>query len=218
MDKLPCNRPCLREPIPDIYQAAQLLEKAVTSHLAGDFASTTLLIAQTNMRAIREWTESLWGKNSPYLHKRKIPAGPPHLPKDQRVAVRMPDADKRARLLARDGYHCRFCGIPLIPKEVRQAFHKLYKNSSIWGRRNDDQHAAFQAMWLQYDHVLPHSRGGDNSFDNLVITCAPCNFGRMEYTLEELGLLDPRSRDPIRSDWDGLERLSASFIPGTGNL
>jgi len=35
-----------------------------------------------------------------------------------------------------------------------------------------------------------HSRGGDNSFENMVITCAPCNYARMEFTLEELGLLD----------------------------
>jgi hypothetical protein len=29
----------------------------------------------------------------------------------------------------------------------------------------------------------------------------------MAYTLEEVGLLDPRDRQPIRSAWDGLERL-----------
>jgi 5-methylcytosine-specific restriction endonuclease McrA len=60
-------------------------------------------------------------------------------------------------------------------------------------------------MWLQYDHLLPYARGGNNDLDNIVITCAPCQFGRMNYTLEEVGLIDPRKRGPVRSSWGGLE-------------
>jgi len=78
---------------------------------------------------------------------------------------------------------------------------------SVGGRTNASQHRAFQALWVQYDHLLPHARGGDNSLDNMVITCAPCNFGRGDYTLEKMGLNDPRTRDPVRSTWDGLERF-----------
>lgn len=62
-------------------------------------------------------------------------------------------------------------------------------------------------MWLQYDHLLPHARGGDNNLDNIVITCAPCNFGRMNWTLEEVGLIDPRTRQPVHSAWTGLEHF-----------
>jgi 5-methylcytosine-specific restriction endonuclease McrA len=76
-----------------------------------------------------------------------------------------------------------------------------------WGRTNMTQHAAFQAMWAQYDHVLPYARGGNSTLDNMIVTCAPCNFGRMNYILEEVGLADPRGREPIGSKWDGLERL-----------
>ncbi len=66
-------------------------------------------------------------------------------------------------------------------------------------------------MWLQNDHIIPHSRGGHTTLDNMVITCAPCNFGRMEYTLAEVGLADPRDRPPVISDWDGLEALVAGL-------
>jgi hypothetical protein len=83
----------------------------------------------------------------------------------------------------------------------------LYPEAVPWGRKNSEQHAAFQAMWAQYDHVLPHAKGGTNDLSNVVITCAPCNFGRMEFTLEEVGLIDPRSRSPKTTQWDGLERL-----------
>ena len=90
---------------------------------------------------------------------------------------------------------------------LHQLLKTLYPQVMQWGRKNIEQHAAFQAMWLQYDHVLPHSRGGNNDLDNIVITCAPCNFGRMDRLLEEVGLQDPRNREPVRSNWDGLERL-----------
>lgn len=111
------------------------------------------------------------------------------------------------QLHLRDGYHCRFCGIPLIRKEIRAQLATLYPQALSWGRTNIEQHAAFQAMWAQYDHILPHARGGNNDIDNLVVTCAPCNFGRMNFTLDEVGLLDPRKCEPYQSKWDGLEQL-----------
>jgi len=83
----------------------------------------------------------------------------------------------------------------------------LYPQVSIWGRRNIDQHAAFQAMWAQYDHLEPHSHGGPTVPENIVVACAPCNYSRMGYTLEEALLEDPRSRQFHRSSWDGLERM-----------
>src|SRR5690242_18273793 len=76
-----------------------------------------------------------------------------------------------------------------------------------WGRTNVSRHLAFQCMWMQFDHLVPHSRGGDNSLENVVVTCAPCNFGRMQWTLEEVGLTDPRHRLAQKTGWDGLERM-----------
>ncbi len=70
-----------------------------------------------------------------------------------------------------------------------------------------EQHAALQCMWLQFDHILPHSRGGTNDLENIVVTCAPCNFGRMDNLLSELRLNDPRDRGFEKTHWDGLESL-----------
>lgn len=122
----------------------------------------------------------------------------------------MPDDAMRRALLDRDGHYCRFCGVPVIRKEVRYHFQKLHPDLQLWGKRNVDQHAAFQALWAQYDHVVPHSRGGATDLDNLVVTCAPCNFARMELTIEEVGLEDPRARPPVRGAWTGLEEVLAA--------
>ena len=200
-------RNCLRDPIPEIAEAAQLLNAAVSAHLAGNTNLTEQLVQQANMPPIREWTESLWGANSPHAPKRLSSSSRTLLPEQERTPVRMPSLADQFRLHERDGYHCRFCGIPVIRKGIRQLFRKLYPQLSIWGRKNVEQHAAFQAMWAQYDHVVPHAWGGGNDLCNLVVACAPCNYGRMDFTLEEANLVDPRTRNPVRTEWDGLERM-----------
>ena len=131
-------------------------------------------------------------------------------PKTYLVQVEgVPEEAQMAQLHARDGYHCRYCGIPVIRPEVRKKVCQLYPKEVTWGSTNASQHAGFQALWAQYDHVLPHAYGGTNDLDNLVVSCAACNFGKMSYRLEELGLSDPRERQPVQSQWDGLERLLA---------
>ncbi len=204
---LASERSCLRTAIPEIATAARYLNEAVSAHLAGEAEKAALLIRQSDMPVIREWVESIWGKQSPYLQYRKVKDAPLIWEKDQRIEQRMPSSAEKQILLARDCYRCRFCGIPVARPEVRQALHKLYPEALPWGHTNASQHAAFQAIWAQFDHILPHARGGDNDLENIVVTCAPCNFGRMQYTLAEVGLSDPRTRQPIQSDWDGLERL-----------
>jgi hypothetical protein len=198
---------CFRETIPEIYDAKKYLDAAVSAHLSGKSIIAKNLIELADMPIIREWVESIWGKNSPYITVKKIANSSPKLPKELRVKARMPNAIEKTQLHRRDGFHCRFCGVPVIRKEIRNELKKHYPMALKWGAKNIDQHSAFQAMWVQYDHILPHARGGDNNIENIVITCGPCNFGRMDSLIEEVGLLDPLSSPPIQSDWDGLERL-----------
>lgn len=198
-------RRCLRDPIPEIAEAANYLDDAVTAHLEGDSLRASALILRAEIPAIREWTESLWGANSPYVNVQVVPGTPGSLPKDQRIKVRMPTTAEKRILHERDGFHCRFCGIPLIRMEIRKKIKAAYPEALSWGSTNPSQHAAFQAMWLQYDHLVPHARGGDNSLENLLITCAPCNYGRVHHLVEEVGLIHPSKTETIRSSWDGLE-------------
>lgn len=200
-------RSCLREPIPAIFDAARYLDAAVSAHLAGQKALAAELLALANAPLIWSWTDSIWGKNSIYVSVSKLHT----TPTIDKAKERMPSAAQKAALHQRDGFHCRFCGIPVIRAEIRKAIQGLYPDVVPWGRSNTSQHAAFQCMWAQYDHVVPHAHGGGNALDNLVITCAACNYGKMNYTLEQLGLKDPRMTPPVKSFWDGLERI---MVPG----
>lgn len=197
-------RRCFRQPIPEIFHAAVQLKQAVEAHLAGARRQCAQLIADADIPEIAVWTDSLWGKLRSDIHRfRILPDSPPAYDLAQRPTPRMPTADVKRAVIARDGFHCRFCGIPVIPRSVRAAMSKDYPEAR-WGTRNVDQHAAFQCMWLQFDHCLPNKRGGDSSQANIIITCAPCNFARMDWTIAEAGLEDPRNCSPEPS-WSGYE-------------
>jgi 5-methylcytosine-specific restriction endonuclease McrA len=194
---------CFRKPVPEINEAAKILNEAVGEYYNGQLAKASALIQQANMQTIRNYTESLWGNNSLHVQIRRTSISE----YNPRIDIRMPSALEKAQLLKRDGHHCRFCNAPVIRGEVRRRFVRVFPELNLWGKTNASQHAAFQCMWMQYDHLLPHSKGGTNSLANMVIACAPCNYARMQYTLEEVGLLNPLHREPYRSNWDGLERF-----------
>ena len=73
-------------------------------------------------------------------------------------------------------------------------------------------------MWAQYDHLVPHARRGTNELGNLVITCAPCNFGRMEHCLEDVGLIDPRTRETCAFKLGRVGTLPLKYRHSTARL
>ena len=202
----PANfRKCLSEPILQVEVAAGYLNSAVTAHLDGKYVLAEELILLADIPEIRRWTKSIWADSSVHV---RFPQAAPSLSRELRTKARMPTKAEKERVHRRDGYNCRFCGIPVIRRETRERMRTAYPNAVNWGSKEVEQHAAFQAMWAQYDHLLPHARGGTNDLENLVLTCAPCNFGRAGYTLAEVGVSDPNATLPIASTWDGLERFS----------
>lgn len=206
-------RRSLRDPIPELFAVADLLSRAAEAEIAGDRRQAADLLREADMPVLTSWIESLWGKVSDEIHRyRKVPGAPPIVPEAERFRPKNPNADLKRAVIARDGQRCRFCGVPVIRTEVRDRWRRLQPDAIRWGTTNAERHPAFQCFWLQYDHVLPWTRGGRTALENVVVTCAGCNFGRMNWTLEEVGLLDPRERpvDPPRpglEDWDGLERI-----------
>lgn len=203
----PVPRTCFRTPVPAIFEAARLLYAAVTAHQLGNQSIASCLVEMSRIPDVGEWGYSIWGSKSPYLQLRKRLISIDSTGFLARCSTRMPTHAQKQSLHERDGYHCRFCAIPVIRAEVRKKFCRVFPALDIWGPKNQQQHVAFQTMWAQYDHVVPYSNGGTNDLSNMIITCAPCNFGRMGYTLDEVNLADPREREPIQSNWDGLERF-----------
>ncbi|WP_418789557.1 HNH endonuclease [Paenarthrobacter ilicis] len=53
-----------------------------------------------------------------------------------------------------------------IPDDVKQY---------VWTRDEGQCRACGSTGELQYDHVIPISKGGSNNVENLQILCGPCN-------------------------------------------
>ena len=191
-------RRCMREPIQEIFDVAALLDRAVDAHLRQDKKTAVQLLIETDLPAVREWTESLWGgkqKNpDQWRYHRWRPIPGLDAPK-QKVKDRMPRKKDLQIITDRDGYNCRFCGIPVLPRAVRDALSDAYPEAKLWGSKNNEQHAALQCLWLQFDHIVPHCWGGENTPDNVVITCAPCNYGRGNWAIGRSGF-DRPARTP----------------------
>lgn len=65
-------------------------------------------------------------------------------------------------------------------------------------------HPAYLLTSTTLDHVVPGARGGSwRDLDNLVTSCWPCNSGKADFTLQEIGWqLLPEAG--VRGAWDGL--------------
>lgn len=205
LNGMPTGRKSFRDHIPEIAFAATLLDRAAGEHLAGNETGARELIRAADIPVLRDWLDSIWGRASPYILMRTVPGGPGV--SRVRSKQRMPTLNQKRELIARDGHHCRLCGMPVIRAEVRRYLRGTYANVLPWGATNATQHAGFQLLWLQYDHLLPYARGGTNDPDNMFIACAACNFGRMNWTLAEVGFASLEDIEPITSGWDGLERV-----------
>lgn len=126
-------RYCLREPIPEIFDAACYLDAAVSAHLIGKKKIAEELFELANCKVVWQWLDEVWGANSAYVQYRPIPDAPPTLPKALRVDERMPTAAEKKAIHDRDGYHCRFCGIPVIRRGVRQLISAQYPQRPCHG-------------------------------------------------------------------------------------
>lgn len=181
---------------------------AVTLHIAGDLEGADQAIRNADIQGCANWADQLWGKGGPWTRPRRADQ-PPSSPG---VGPRRESKALERSIVDRDGYWCRFCGIGVVRREVRKQMRSRYPDALRWGAANRDMHAGFQALTACFDHILPYSRGGATSLENMVLCCWPCNNGRSDLTLAEVDLLDPLSRavKPASGweSWDGLSRFA----------
>ena len=89
-------------------------------------------------------------------------------------------AFSRANLWLRDGGRCVYCRDPLATQD------------------------------LTFDHVLPKSRGGNASWENIVCACTACNCRKGNRTPEEAGMFP--SRPPRRPTQFELARAAKALV------
>ncbi|MDQ7029434.1 MAG: HNH endonuclease [Ardenticatenia bacterium] len=87
----------------------------------------------------------------------------------------------RRNILLRDNYTCQYCG-----------------------RRPGKEH-------LTIDHVVPRSRGGEHSWENLVAACAPCNRRKGNRLPHEAGVR--LLRKPFKPRYLAVALLREQHVP-----
>lgn len=182
----------------------EALVNARQAHGCGDMAAANAFLVDADVIELSDYVLRIIGKVDARVHRQSTtPPASVLLPKSQQVG--MPSSSEQRRVFLRDSWHCRCCGIPVVAPEARRrlsAVHSALRS----GKRNHERHAGVFALMASLDHALPRSRGGSNDDDNLVTACWPCQFGRMDWTYDEVEMADPRIHHshPRLAGWEGL--------------
>lgn len=79
--------------------------------------------------------------------------------------------------------------------------------------RDDDRCQYCGGRADSIDHVVPRSKGGEHSWDNVAAACRPCNLGKRDRTPAEAGMRLARPcRAPVATAW---VVVSVSGVPDT---
>jgi 5-methylcytosine-specific restriction endonuclease McrA len=146
-----------------------------------------------------------------------------------RRALMLVMADKAELLTATDRYfHAEKVAFP-EPSVVRLSYYvkvpyqaRVALNRKAVFARDGHQCQYCGAAAENIDHVVPRSKGGTHTWDNVVAACRPCNMRKEDRMLHDTGMIlrkrpvAPRERiwilvatGSVRPDWEPYLKLSA---------
>ena len=111
-----------------------------------------------------------------------------------------------ASVFKRDCWTCRYCAGTTIAPPLLRVLSRLYPERFPYhpNWKAGQVHPAYLLLSTTLDHVHPGGRGGSwSDRANLVAACWPCNSGKSDFTLEEIGW-ELLPAEDVASDWTGL--------------
>ena len=179
-------------PKPWFPEATEAFSAAYASAEAGDMGTALRYLEQARGPELREWFD-IHAQNTGRFRVAHYGRKPQPDPLPELDPLRSVKSFER-ELFDRDGCQCRYCGTQVFPEALLKRFERMVGPEHFKATgTNATRHGVRMAFSAALDHVDPWSRGGRTDPSNLVTACWPCNYGKAEYTLGELGLEDPRT-------------------------
>jgi len=95
-------------------------------------------------------------------------------------------------LFERDDLRCRYCNSQVLSKKNFKKAHAVLGTDVFPLGKTNATRSGFYLMFVAtLDHVLPWSLGGRTNEMNLVTCCWSCNYGKANFTVDQLGIDNP---------------------------
>jgi len=166
-------------------------ESSELAHKGMVVEAKSLLLASRDFE-MREWFD-VHAQNSGGWRNRalQVPSPEPILPLD---AVKT-CANLEALIFSRDKFRCCYCSSNVLPKkEFKKIQEILGRDAFPLGKTNATRSGFYLMFAATLDHVLPWSLGGRTDETNLVTSCWSCNYGKANFTVEQIGIKSPFSK------------------------
>jgi hypothetical protein len=138
-------RRCLLPPPPEMSLAADLLSQAADALLAQDRVEADGLVRGADLKPVCDYYDLVAGPTDSDVHRfRVVPGSPQTL--QRREKRRMPPAVVSRRILARDGWRCRFCECRVLATRAVRHLRVELPEASCWPSTNSAKHCAIEAL------------------------------------------------------------------------
>lgn len=193
----PWSSECPLPPPAWFEDALDAFIQAFDAARSGEWALAVEWLAETRDAELREWMHLHAQNAGPW--RAGMSAPPKLVQRAQRESLQRFEGE----LWDRDGYRCCYCGLRVLHPRALRWFSQLIGPEKFPVRGgNLTRHGIKVVSSASLNHVVPVACGGETSPANLVTACWCCNYGKAEFTLEELGLDWPSTKPDL--DWLGL--------------
>ncbi len=111
----------------------------------------------------------------------------------------------------------RLPSVIALKEYVHAEYQAAFTRYNVWlrdGHRCQYCGKKFRSSELTFDHVVPRSRGGETSWENIVTACSPCNLRKGNKPLDQCGMtLLSVPRAPTKAELAQKELLERPSFP-----
>jgi len=183
---------------------------AVAAHLAfnGDVETARELISSIDGESLMDWYDTI-AQHVADIRYTLITGNPPRRLSGKGKHQTQSPA-RVAAIAKRDKYRCGYCGMRLVEPQILKRI-QVKVGRDVFpskGNKKESSNRDYHGIWvttaITLDHVVPYAVSSDDTIENLISSCWSCNFGKYDYTCEELELSPPAIRVPSNESWSGL--------------